>query len=64
LCEPGDARDLADKIAWADAHPAVMQEMGRNARADYLDKYTPERNFEQLMAIYRDVLATRRDVDV
>lgn len=64
LCEPGDARDLADKMAWADAHPAAMQEMGRNARADYLDKYTPERNFEQLMAIYRDVLATPRDVDV
>jgi len=64
LCEPGDARDLAEKIAWAEAHPAALREMGRNARADYLDKYTPERNFEQLMAIYRDVLATRRDADV
>jgi hypothetical protein len=30
--------------------------MGRRARAQYLAKYTPQRNYEQLMTIYREVI--------
>ena len=58
LCEPGNPDELAGAIAWAEAHPAAMLKMGRNARAEYRLKYTPERNYEQLMAIYRDVLGS------
>lgn len=56
LFTPGDADDLAKKIAWANAHPARMLEMGRAAYDEYLNKYTPERNYEILMEIYRNAL--------
>jgi glycosyltransferase involved in cell wall biosynthesis len=57
LCEPGNAQDLAEKIRWAEANPSKMREMGVSARAEYLRAYTPQRNYAQLMAIYRSVLA-------
>jgi glycosyltransferase involved in cell wall biosynthesis len=60
LFNPGDAADLAAKIAWAESHPAEMKRMGQAARAEYEEKYTPERNYETLMNIYEDVIATRR----
>lgn len=61
LVEPGNADDLACKMTWAVAHPAEMGEMGRNARREYEAKYTPERNYEMLMAIYEDAIAHRRN---
>ncbi|GIZ51033.1 glycosyltransferase [Noviherbaspirillum aridicola] len=60
LFNPGDAADLADKMAWAEAHPEEMMRMGRAARAEYEAKYTPERNYEQLMEIYEDAISTLR----
>lgn len=54
---PGDAADLAAKVAWAWEHAEEMAAMGRNARAEYEAKYTPERNYEMLMAIYRTAIA-------
>lgn len=59
LCEPGNAADLAGKIRWAHAHPDSMLRMGRNARAEYEAKYTPERNHRLLIEIYEDAIATR-----
>jgi len=52
LFEPGNAEDLAEKVAWAWAHPREMAEMGREARREYEQKYTAEKNYEMLMAIY------------
>jgi glycosyltransferase involved in cell wall biosynthesis len=60
LFTPGNAKDLADKIAWAENHPEEMARMGRAARAEYEKKYTPERNHELLMDIYEDAIATTR----
>ena len=57
LFEPGDAAGLADCIRWAQAHPEAMLEMGRAARAEYELRYTPQRNHEQLMAIYRRAIS-------
>jgi glycosyltransferase involved in cell wall biosynthesis len=54
---PGDAADLARKIAWARAHPEAMAAMGRAARARYLALYTPQRNFKLLQSIYHHVLS-------
>jgi hypothetical protein len=34
--------------------------MGANARAEYDARFTPERNYEQLVAIYENVIADRR----
>ena len=60
LFNPGDPDDLAAKIAWAQAHPEQMVRMGQAARAEYEAEYTPERNYEMLMDIYEDAIATLR----
>lgn len=52
LFEPGDAADLADRMAWALAHPGEMAQMGRNARAQYDREFTPQVNYRRLMEIY------------
>lgn len=57
LFEPGNAGDLAAKVAWAWRHPRKTAEMGREARREYEQKYTAERNYERLMEIYRAVTA-------
>jgi glycosyltransferase involved in cell wall biosynthesis len=52
LFEAGNADDLAEKMAWADAHPTDLIRMGRAARHEYDMKYTPDRNHAVLMDIY------------
>jgi glycosyltransferase involved in cell wall biosynthesis len=58
LFKPGDAADLAAKIAWAESHPQEMLRMGVAARLDYEAKYTPQRNYELLIEIYEDAIRT------
>lgn len=55
LFDPGSAEDLSKKIAWAEANSTAMREMGKNARNEYEEKYTPEQNYQHLMAIYKKV---------
>jgi glycosyltransferase involved in cell wall biosynthesis len=54
---PGDVQDLADKIEWAWNHPERMKQMGEQARQEYENKYTAEKNYPQLMEIYRQAIA-------
>ncbi|NWG38564.1 MAG: glycosyltransferase family 4 protein [Hydrogenophilaceae bacterium] len=56
LFELGNARDLADKLAWALAHPDEMAAMGRNARAQYEAEYSAEVNYRRLMTIYAEAM--------
>jgi glycosyltransferase involved in cell wall biosynthesis len=56
---PGDTEDLAKKVAWAWTHPEEMAEMGRAARAEYEAKYTAEKNYAQMIDIYRGVISRR-----
>ncbi len=56
LFDPGSSADLAEKIVWADRHPEEIRRMGCNARKTYLEKYTPQHNYEQLMEIYHQTL--------
>jgi glycosyltransferase involved in cell wall biosynthesis len=58
LVRPGDACDLARKIAWAYTHPDEMVQMGRAAYAEYIEKYTPEKNYQMLDAIYTEAIQT------
>lgn len=60
LFEPGNAVDLAQKIMWAVENPEAMSRMGGNARSEYEAKYTPARNYSQLMAIYESAIKERR----
>jgi glycosyltransferase involved in cell wall biosynthesis len=57
---PGDPHDLAAKINWAWAHPDEMVAMGKNARREYEEKYTPEKNYKMLMEIYQKAIAGKR----
>jgi glycosyltransferase involved in cell wall biosynthesis len=50
---PGDAEDLVRKVEWAWTHPREMEKMGQAGRAEYLAKYTADRNYLMLMDIYR-----------
>jgi glycosyltransferase involved in cell wall biosynthesis len=56
LFEPGDARDLAAKLTWAEANPDAMRGMGEAARSEYESKYTPQKNLEILHKIYREAI--------
>ena len=57
LFEPGNAADLAAKMAWALAHPQRMAEMGRRARERYEADFTADRNYELLMDIYEQAIS-------
>lgn len=57
LFEPGNAKDLAEKMRWANENPDRMAEMGANARRVYEENYTADRNYAALMEIYNGVLA-------
>ncbi|VAX24658.1 Glycosyl transferase, group 1 [hydrothermal vent metagenome] len=57
---PGDADDLAEKVNWMISHPDERKRMGENARHVYEEKYTPERNYEMLIDIYRQAIKERR----
>lgn len=57
---PGDPEDLAAKVEWLLARPTELARMRKEARGEYEAKYTAERNYELLMAIYRGVWEGRQ----
>jgi glycosyltransferase involved in cell wall biosynthesis len=59
LFNPGDEADLAAKVRWAWDHPAEMAQIGLNARREYEEKYTADRNYEMLMSIYNRAISER-----
>lgn len=56
LFQPGSHKSLAELIAWAERHPDKMANMGKNAKSEYEEKYSPKSNYEQLLGIYQHVL--------
>ena len=60
--EAGNSADLADKMQWANEHPEEMISMGKNARRAYEAHYTPEINYQQLTAIYQQVIDIAKPV--
>ena len=58
LFRPGDPEDLADKVQRALDHPAKLANMSQEARSEFENKYTAERNYERLLDIYES--ATER----
>jgi glycosyltransferase involved in cell wall biosynthesis len=55
----GSADDLATKVDWAWTHPREMEAIGEAGRAEYLAKYTSDRNLRLLMDIYERAIASR-----
>ena len=58
LVPPNDEEALAAAIAYAESHPDQMRRMGMAARKNYLDAYTPERNYERLIQIYHEAVSS------
>jgi exopolysaccharide biosynthesis WecB/TagA/CpsF family protein len=56
LFTPGKPEELAAALEWAWCHPEQVQRMGEAARQEYEEKYTAERNYQALMAIYREIM--------
>jgi glycosyltransferase involved in cell wall biosynthesis len=52
LFRPADAQDLARQVRWAWEHPEQMLAMRAEARREYVNNYTAERNYKSLIEIY------------
>lgn len=48
LFDPGSARDLARRLAWAEACPEKMRQMGECARADYQSRFVADWSWQRL----------------
>lgn len=56
LFEKGNPQDLAEKILFLYNNRELAYQMGKNAREEYLQKYTPEVNYNLLMQIYDEAI--------
>jgi glycosyltransferase involved in cell wall biosynthesis len=54
--QPGDMDDMVKQLSFLIKHPGLLREMGRNARKEYENKYTPEKNFQMIMDIYQEAI--------
>lgn len=59
---PGDPEDLAMQVKWIIDHPAELERMRQEARAEYEAKYTAERNYEMLMEIYEKAISQAHSI--
>lgn len=48
LFEAGSARDLARRLAWAEAFPEKMRQMGECAKADYRAQFLADWGYQTL----------------
>jgi len=54
---PGDVGNLAETVARAWVSPADAIRMGKDARAEFESKYSPDKNYEMLLAIYKQAMS-------
>ncbi len=59
---PGSPQELAEKVEWAWSHPERLREMGKEARREFENRYTAEKNYAMLMNIYKSVIAQPQEV--
>ena len=60
LCPAGQSESLAAEVNWIYSHPRARAQMRSAARAEYLAKYTAEKNYQRLMEIYNRVMEEQR----
>ena len=60
LFEPGNAEELAAKARQLLENPAEAVRMGNNAREVYAARYTPEKNYPQLLSIYQEAIDEKK----
>lgn len=56
---PGNSDDLAEKVAWAWAHPRKLRAIGAEGRRQYERRYTAEKNYLILSDIYQRAMNER-----
>jgi glycosyltransferase involved in cell wall biosynthesis len=56
LFEPGNARDLANKIRYLLEHPDLCRKMGKAGREKAMMMYHPEAIYAQLIAVYEKAI--------
>lgn len=56
LFKEGDRDDLVRKINYLWERKDLIEELGRNAREEYENKYTAEKNYDMLIKIYNQVI--------
>ena len=61
LFSPSNSNELLQKALWAWEHPQELAQIGRNARRRYEERYTAEKNYEQLAGIYERAVARARN---
>lgn len=58
LFSPRDPKDLAAKADYLWSHPECARTLGVAGRSEYMERFTAERNYEQLLAAYETARAT------
>ena len=58
--EPGNSNDLSEKIKWMFENDDLLIQMGKNARTEFEEKYTAEKNFEIILKIYNQVISNAK----
>lgn len=53
---PGEVADWQETLRWSANHMGQLEQMGQTARRIYLERYTPETNYQSLLGIYNRVL--------
>ena len=53
---PGNSKNLAEKVLWMHEHPEDCRRMGANAYELYKKAYTPQKNYEMLFNIYKKTI--------
>ncbi len=53
---PGDAQGIHTQVNTLLSDPALQKTLGKNARTRYLERYTPDTNYQQLIEIYTRVI--------
>lgn len=60
LFRPGDPDDLVAKVEWLLSHPEELAHMCKEARMEYEQKYTADRNYQYLVDIYQYAIENRK----
>lgn len=55
--DPGNAEDLAEKVSGMFADHEVQTRLRARVRQEYLEKFTPKTNYNELISIYHEALA-------
>ncbi len=57
LTKPGDPKDLREKMQRLWGNRSLCEQMGQRARETVLERNAPDKHYERLMEIYREIVA-------